>query len=105
MTWDDRDRNGRIIGWVMVDGGIWVNKVMVLKGYAWWFERYAPDEIQLREAQETTREAKRGLWAEPMAAAPRERGRFTIINHEVNIYSPVISFGTDASSFNEAGSR
>ena len=30
VTWDKRDRNGRILGWVMVDGGIWVNKVMVL---------------------------------------------------------------------------
>jgi hypothetical protein len=46
MTWDKRDCNGRIIGWVMVDEGIWVNKVMVLTGYAWWFERYAPDEDQ-----------------------------------------------------------
>ena len=70
ITWDKRDRNGRIIGWVMVDDGIWVNKVMVLTGMAWWYERYAPDEVQLREAQEDAREAKRGLWAEAMAVAP-----------------------------------
>jgi len=25
----------------MVDDGIWVNKVMVLMGMAWWFDRYA----------------------------------------------------------------
>ena len=37
---------------------------MVLTGYAWWFERYAPDEDQLREAQEAAREKKLGLWAE-----------------------------------------
>jgi hypothetical protein len=46
VTWDKRDRNGRIIGWVMVEKGVWANKVMVLTGYAWWFERYVPDEDQ-----------------------------------------------------------
>ena len=61
VVWGKRDRNGRIIGWVMVDEGIWVNKVMVVSGYAWWFERYAPDVDQLREAQEDVREGKRGL--------------------------------------------
>jgi endonuclease YncB( thermonuclease family) len=67
VTWDKRDRNGRIIGWVMVDDGIWVNKVMVLTGYAWWFERYAPDSDQLKDAQA---DAKRGLWSEANAVAP-----------------------------------
>ena len=45
-----KDRNGRILGWVMVDEGIWVNKVMVVTGIVWWVERYAPGEEQLREA-------------------------------------------------------
>jgi len=36
IAWASRDRNGRIIGWVMVDGGIWVNDVMILTGCAWW---------------------------------------------------------------------
>jgi len=55
-TWNKKDSNGRIIGWVIVQ-----------TGYAWWFERYSPDEEQLREAQEAARSAKRGLWAEAMA--------------------------------------
>ena len=70
MTWDKKDRNGRILGWVMVDEDIWGNKVLVLIGYALWFERYAPDEVQLREAQEMANEKKLELWAEPMAVAP-----------------------------------
>ena len=52
----------------MVDD-VWVNQVMVLMGYAWWFERYAPDEVQLREAQEAAREQGLGLWAEADAVA------------------------------------
>ena len=70
VTWDKRDRYGRIIGWVLVDEGMWVNKVMVLTGMAWWFERYAPDDDSLKEAQETAKEKKLGLWGEPMAVAP-----------------------------------
>ena len=50
--------------------GAWVNKVMVLTGYAWWFERYAPDADQLRAAQEAASQAKRGLWGEADAVAP-----------------------------------
>ena len=72
LACDKRDRNDRILGWVMVDDGIWVNKVMVLTGYAWWFEKYSPDEAQLREAQEMAQVKKLGLWAEPMAVAPWE---------------------------------
>ena len=64
------DRYGCILGWVMVDDGIWVNKVMALTGYAWWFERYAPGETQLQEAQDDAKDAKWGLWAERNAAAP-----------------------------------
>ena len=54
----------------MVDDGVWVNKVMALTGYAWWFEKYSPDEDQLREAQEDAKDAERGLWAEQTAVAP-----------------------------------
>jgi len=49
-----------------------VNKVMVLTGYAWWFERYAQDEVQLQDAQEAAQDAMRGLWIESMAVAPWE---------------------------------
>jgi len=64
VTWDSRDRNGRILGWVIAEDGQWVNKVMVLNGYAWWNEEDAPDEDQLKEAQKEAQEAKRGMWDE-----------------------------------------
>ena len=63
ITWDSRDRCGRV-GWVIAPDGTWVNQVMVLSGMAWWYERYAPDEAQLRDAQEKSRERKLGLWGE-----------------------------------------
>ena len=43
ITWVSRDRNSRTLGWVMVDEANWVNKVMVLLGYAWWFREFAPN--------------------------------------------------------------
>jgi len=70
VNWDSRDRNGRILGWVLDPNGVWVNKVMVLTGMAWWFERYVPDSDQLRDAQAHAKEAKRGLWSERNAVAP-----------------------------------
>ncbi len=36
-----------------------MNKVLVLMGMAWWFQRYAPHEDQLREAQDDAKEGKR----------------------------------------------
>lgn len=66
VVWDSRDRNRRIIGWVLDPYGLQVNKVMVLTGYVWWYEKYAPDAEQLREALE----AQRGLWSEADAMAP-----------------------------------
>ena len=61
VVWDERDRYGRIVGWVIDPEGTWFNVVVVLTGLAWWYERYAPGEGQLRDAQETARVAEAGV--------------------------------------------
>jgi endonuclease YncB( thermonuclease family) len=61
----DRDRYGRIVGRVYVDG-IDVNAEMVLRGHAWVYRKYATDQ-RLYRLEEEAREAKRGLWALPEA--------------------------------------
>lgn len=74
----DVDRYGRTVGRVLAawntPTGVYVracaNEVMVLDGYAWWHERYAPDDQTLRAAQQDARAAKRGLWSEAAAVAP-----------------------------------
>ena len=50
ITWDSRDRSGRIIGWVLAPDGTEVNLVMVQAGYAWWYEKNTDGEVLLREA-------------------------------------------------------
>lgn len=75
----DTDRYGRSVGRVFLDrptGGkvlrTDINTVMVMDGYAWWFERYAPMDKNLKAAQEDASRAKRGLWSEAGAVAPWE---------------------------------
>jgi micrococcal nuclease len=71
-----QDRYGRTLGEIIVDGES-VNLWLVRSGWAWWYERYAPDDTQLRDAQQEARQSGRGLWADPNPVPPWEwrRGR------------------------------
>ena len=59
------DRYGRTLGEIIVDGES-VN-VWLVRG---WYERYAPDDTQLRDAQQEARQSGRGLWAVPNPVPP-----------------------------------
>ena len=65
------DRYGRTLGEIIV-GGESVNVWLVRGGWAWWYELYAPDDTQLRDAQQEARQAGRGLWADPKPVPPWE---------------------------------
>ncbi len=39
-----------------------VNTILVNRGLAWWYEKYAPNDINLREAQIVAKRETRGLW-------------------------------------------
>jgi micrococcal nuclease len=60
---EDRDRYGRIVGRVYVDG-LDVNAEMVRRGYAWVYRRYARNE-QLYALEKQARIARLGLWSLP----------------------------------------
>jgi len=71
-----RDRNGRQIGKVLVNGRD-VNLVQVERGMAWFYREYqrelASNDRRLYEAAEVAAKAeKRGLWHEPDPVAPWE---------------------------------
>ena len=66
-----QDRYGRTLGEIIVDGES-VNVWLVRGGWAWWYERYAPDDTQLRDAQQEARQSGRGLWADPNPVPPWE---------------------------------
>jgi micrococcal nuclease len=65
------DRYGRTLGEIMLDGSS-INEWLVREGMAWWYERYAPTETRLRDAQQEAQQARRGLWADPEPVPPWE---------------------------------
>ena len=69
MVVRSKDRYGRTVADLFV-GAKNVNQEMVRAGMAWWFRRYAPRDLVLRDLEERAREAGLGLWADPDAVAP-----------------------------------
>jgi len=59
----DTDRYGRMVGQLYHSTeGYDINASMVCAGFAWWYERYAPDNDLLESCQEGARAAPKGLW-------------------------------------------
>jgi endonuclease YncB( thermonuclease family) len=70
-----RDRNGRLLGEVVLPDGRSLNQELVRAGYAWWFRKYSRD-VQLARLEGEARSGRRGLWADQAPEAPWEfRGR------------------------------
>ena len=63
------DSYGRKVGTLYRDG-VNINVAMVARGYAWWYQHYAPHEHALRQAEQQARSQKLGLWAQPRPIAP-----------------------------------
>jgi len=84
VRWAKRDHYGRILGKVMVADPacrrepcprIDANLSQIEAGFAWWYRQYAKDQPPedrrtYAAAEERSREAKRGLWADPAPVAP-----------------------------------
>lgn len=76
VNWDKRDRYGRTVGVIFVDGHD-VNLEQVRAGMAWWYRQYAkeqrPDDRKLYElAENEARADKRGLWMDNDPVPPWE---------------------------------
>lgn len=74
VYWDRRDRYGRTVGKITVDGRD-VGLTMIREGYAWWYRKFAEeqnpgDQVLYAAAELAARKAKRGLWSHPDPMAP-----------------------------------
>lgn len=69
MTEAEFDMGGRIIGVLINEEGINVNKEMVRLGYAWHFKKYS-DDMSYDKLEKEARNNRRGLWQEPNPVAP-----------------------------------
>lgn len=76
VEWSKRDRYGRILGKVLLDGND-VNLKLVEAGLAWFYRQYAhelsPSDVMLyADAESEAREKRIGLWSDVHAVAPWE---------------------------------
>ncbi len=65
----DRDEYGRVVAWVNVKGKS-LNKELVRAGLAWWYRRYAEDNLELMELEAESRKNQVGLWSQPNPVPP-----------------------------------
>jgi endonuclease YncB( thermonuclease family) len=65
------DSYGRKVGTLYLDG-VNINVAMVERGYAWWYQHFAPHEIKLAASEQHARQQRLGLWAEPNPVPPWE---------------------------------
>jgi micrococcal nuclease len=70
VTTKKRDQYGRVIGHVIVDKRD-VNLELLEEGAVWHYGQYDRNK-RLREAEQSARAAKKGLWREPNPVAPWE---------------------------------
>ena len=69
----DEDRYGRLVGRLFHSkAGYDINASMMCAGYAWWYERYAPDSQNLSDCQVEAQQAPKGLWEEEDPMPPWE---------------------------------
>jgi len=61
----------RFIGTVML-GDYTLGEALVAKGYAWWYEKYAPDYTKLERLQASAKDNRRGLWSQANPVPPWE---------------------------------
>ncbi len=71
VEWTKRDRYGRIVGKVIVDGQD-VGLRQIDTGLAWWYRKYAreqsvEDRTNYSPAEDAARAAQRGLWSDSLA--------------------------------------
>lgn len=69
----DTDRYGRTVGQLYHSTeGYDINASMVCAGYAWWYERYAPNSELLESCQKEAQGAPKGLWESEDSMPPWE---------------------------------
>ena len=64
------DRYKRIIAQVYLPDGSDLNQQLVKKGLAWWSDKFAPNDADLKRYHDDSKKNHIGLWAGPKPIAP-----------------------------------
>lgn len=83
------DRYKRTIGTIILSDGTNINLEMVKNGYAWRYEKYAPNDLTLKRLEAEAKEEKRGLWGHANPIPPWNFRRKLLI--EENPVAPLSS--------------
>ena len=65
-----KDRYGRIVGEVVTSTGLNVGHELLRAGLAWWYEEYAPRDMDKKRLQFEARNGKMGLWRQRSPTPP-----------------------------------
>lgn len=65
-----KDKYGRTLADVLLSDRTNVNHKLVEEGWCWWYRKYAPGDAVLEELEKAARDAKKGLWADPVPIPP-----------------------------------
>ena len=65
-----KDPRGRTIGVVLLPDGTNLNRELVKRGLAWWSDKYASKDANLKQLHEAAKAAKTGLWADANPVPP-----------------------------------
>ena len=86
VEFEKKDRYGRVIGKVLLDGAD-MNLRQVEAGYAWWYEYYKRDQSEADQraysaAEQQARDSGIGLWSEPAPINPYDwrQGKRSLIS-------------------------
>ncbi|WP_052273057.1 thermonuclease family protein [Flavihumibacter solisilvae] len=71
-----KDRYGRLLADVYVDGNTWINFRMIANGMSWHFKKYSSDKI-LADAERKARLQRLGLWQKQSPTAPWDYRRLS----------------------------
>ena len=67
-----QDKYGRTLADVFLRDGTHVNHTLVRDGWCWWYRKYAPGDMVLKSLEKRARDAKKGLWIDPLPVPPWE---------------------------------
>jgi micrococcal nuclease len=65
-----QDKHRRTLADVFLSDGTHVNHELVKEGWCWWYQKHAPKDLVLQQLEQTAKEDKKGLWAEPNPVPP-----------------------------------
>ncbi len=67
-----KDRYKRTVAEVILPDGSSLNRSLVENGYAWWYRQYAPNDMEMAQAEAQARSMHLGLWSDSEAVEPWE---------------------------------